>query len=132
MRPAGISIAYLEVDTLSIKTLVDVRQAALDNADRLLELHARAQRARCHEAGQRARCLPVQPGLLLAAVQPLQVGLQLCNEPVLAILTCQHTVKTFMRSADTHSSGKHPDLLWGLLIPLWKSLRVVLCRLRSS
>ena len=74
-----------------------MRQAALNDADRLFKLHAGAQRARRDEAGQRAERLPVQPGALLAAAQPLQVGLQLCNEPVLAILTCQQNMCKALR-----------------------------------
>lgn len=126
--PPAESSAHLEVNTLSIKTLVDVPQAALDDADRLFKLHARAQRACCEEAGQRAHRLPVQPGALLAVAQPLQVGLQLCNEPVLAILTCQQNMCKPLQK-DEHNlrpnlSRKTPDPLCGLLVSLCNLLRV--------
>ena len=99
MQPLSLTAAYLQVNTLSIEALVDMRQAALDDAERLLELDARAQRARCDEAGQRAQRLAVQPGALLAAAQPFQVGIQLCDELVLAILTCQQKVGNVTKRA---------------------------------
>ena len=100
MRPAGIPGAHLEVDTLGIKTLVDVRQAALNDADCLFKLHAGAQRARRDQAGQRAERLPVQPGAAQAAAQPLQVGLQLRNESALTVLTCKQKLSEAMRKTE--------------------------------
>ena len=128
MQPAGDFGAHLEVDTLSIKALIDVRQAAFNDADCLLELHARAQRACRNEAGQRAERLPVQPGALLAIVQPLQVGLQLCNEPVLAILTCQQNMCKASRKDKYNLCPNVTARLWNplcsLLNPWWKVLHV--------
>lgn len=72
---------HLNVNTLLFQALASALQALLDDGKRLFKLHARPQRARRDEAGQRAARLLWQPCVAPGGADcTLQVILQLRSQ----------------------------------------------------
>ena len=82
---------HLNADALLFQALASALQALLDDGERLFKLHARPQRARRDEAGQRAARLLWQPCVAPGGAGcTLQVILQLRSQldPLVLSLLC--------------------------------------------